>query len=145
LLRELIPKAARFGVLADPAFPGMQSTIADLQAAARTLGLQLVVANARTDSDLETAFATFSQQRAGAILIGISNFFPRRMEQLAALAARHSLPAMFPFGEYAWAGGLLSYGGSLAIFTTKLASIPGAFSGARNQPICRLNGPQISS
>jgi putative ABC transport system substrate-binding protein len=66
LLRQLIPSAALFGVLADPAFPGIQSNIADLRAAARTLGLQLVVANASTDSDLEPAFAAFSQQRVGA-------------------------------------------------------------------------------
>ena len=113
LLRELIPNAALFGVLADPAFPATQSIIADLQAAARTLGLQLVVVNARTDSDLETAFATFSQQRVGAVLVGNSTFFTRRMEQLAALAARHALPAIFPFREYALAGGLMSYGSSL--------------------------------
>ena len=113
LLRELIPNAALFGVLADPAFPDTQSVIADLQAAARTLGLQLVVVNARTDSDLETAFATFSQQRVGAVLVGSSTFYNRRMEQLAALAARHALPAIFPFREYALAGGLMSYGSSL--------------------------------
>jgi putative tryptophan/tyrosine transport system substrate-binding protein len=68
LLRELVPNATAFGVLADPAFPATQSVIADLQAAARTLGLQLVVVNARTDSDLETAFADFSRQRVGAVL-----------------------------------------------------------------------------
>jgi putative ABC transport system substrate-binding protein len=70
LLRELIPDAALFGILVDPAFPATQSIIADLQAAARTLGLQLIAVNARTDSDFETAFATFSRQRVGAILIG---------------------------------------------------------------------------
>ena len=113
LLRELIPNAAVFGVLADPAFPATQSIIADLQAAARTLGLQLVVVNARTDSDLETAFATFSQQRVGAVLVGTSTFYNRRMEQLAALAARHALPAIFPYREYALAGGLMSYGSSI--------------------------------
>ena len=113
LLRELIPNAARFGVLADPAFPTTQSTIADLQAAARTLGLQLVVVNARTDSDLEPAFATFSQQHVGAVLVSNSTFYTRRMEQLAALAARHALPAMFPFREHALAGGLMSYGSSI--------------------------------
>ena len=113
LLRELIPNAALFGVLADPAFPATQSIIADLQAAARTLGLQLVVVNARTDSDLETAFATFSQQRVGAVLVGNSTFYNRRTEQLAALAARHALPAIFPYREFALAGGLMSYGSSL--------------------------------
>jgi putative ABC transport system substrate-binding protein len=116
LVRELIPNAARFGVLADPAFPPTQSTIADLQAAARTLGLHLVVVNARTDSDLETAFASFSQQRVGAVLVSDSAFFPRRTEQLAALAARHALPAIFNYREYALAGGLMSYGGSLSYF-----------------------------
>jgi putative ABC transport system substrate-binding protein len=113
LLREVIPNAARFGVLADPAFPSVQSIITALQAAARTLGLQLVVVNSRTDSDLETAFATFSQQRVGAVLFSNSTFFNRRMEQLAALAARHALPAIFPYREFALAGGLMSYGSSL--------------------------------
>jgi ABC-type uncharacterized transport system substrate-binding protein len=112
LLRELIPDAALFGVLAESAFPDTQSVIADLQAAARTLGLQLVVVDARTDSDLETAFTTFSQQHVGAVLVSASSFFNRRTEQLAALAARHALPAMFPYREYALAGGLTSYGNS---------------------------------
>ncbi len=113
LLHDLMPDAARFGVLADPSFPGIQSTIAVLQAAARTLGLQLVVANAGTDSDLETAFATFSQQHVGAVLASNGTFYTRRMEQLAALAARHALPAIFPYREFALAGGLMSYGASL--------------------------------
>src|SRR5271163_4235661 len=85
LLHELLPNAALFGVLADPAYPGIQSLIADLEAAARALGLQPVVMNARTDSDLETAFATFSQQRVGAVLVSISTLYNRRTEQLAAL------------------------------------------------------------
>jgi putative tryptophan/tyrosine transport system substrate-binding protein len=113
LLRELLPNAARFGVLADPANPVTLSLIPDLQAAARTLGLQLLVVNARTDSDLETAFATFSQQRVGAVLVGTSPLYPRRTEQLAALAARHALPAIFPYREFALAGGLMSYGSSI--------------------------------
>jgi putative tryptophan/tyrosine transport system substrate-binding protein len=113
LLRELIPGAALFGVLADPAYPATQSIVADLQVAARTLGLQLVVGYARTDSDLETAVATFSQQHVGAVLVSDSAFFGRSIEQLAALAARHGLPAIFPWREYALAGGLLSYGSSV--------------------------------
>jgi putative ABC transport system substrate-binding protein len=113
LLRQLIPNAALFGVLADPAFPGTPSVIADLQAAARTLGLQLVVVNARTDSDLETAFATFSQQHVGAVLVGTSPLYALYTEQLAALAARHALPAIFSYREFILAGGLISYGSSI--------------------------------
>jgi putative ABC transport system substrate-binding protein len=115
LLRELAPNAAVFGVLAaDPAIVVTQTGIADLQAAARTLGLQLVIASARTDGDLETAFATFSQRRAGAVLVTLSTFYDRRMEQLAALAARHALPAIFPYREYVLTGGLMSYGSSIS-------------------------------
>jgi putative ABC transport system substrate-binding protein len=112
MLRELKPNAPRFGVLADPAYPATQSVIADLQAAASTLGLQLIVVNASTDRDLETAFTSLSQQRIGAVLVSNSTLYNRRTEQLAALAARHALPAIFPLREYAIAGGLMSYGGS---------------------------------
>jgi ABC-type uncharacterized transport system substrate-binding protein len=114
LLHELMPNAARFGVLADPATQNTLSAIPDIQAAARTLGLQLVVANARTDSDLETAFATFSEQRVGAVLFDNGGFFNRRTEQLPALAARYKLPAIYPYREFAVAGGLMSYGSSLS-------------------------------
>jgi len=108
----LIPNAAALGVLADPAFPGVQSMIADLQAAARTLGLQLAIVNARTDSDLEPAFTSFSQQRVGAVLVGTSALYNRRTEKLAALAAHYALPAIYPFREFVLAGGLMSYGSS---------------------------------
>jgi putative ABC transport system substrate-binding protein len=101
----------------DPAVPNIQSIIADLQAAARTLGLQLVVVNARTDSDLEPAFASFSQHRVGAVLVGPSTFYNQHPEQLAALAARHALPTIYPYREYALAGGLMSYGSSLGYLT----------------------------
>ena len=113
LLRELIPNATVFGVLVDPAFPPTRSIIADLHPAARALGLQLIVVNARTDSEFEMAFATFSQQHVGAVMVSDSTFFNRRSEQLAALAVRHALPAIFPFRESALAGGLISYGSSL--------------------------------
>jgi len=113
LLRDLLPNAAMVGVLADPAFPDTQSQIADLQAASHILGLLLVIVNAKTVTDLEMAFATFSQRRVGAVLVGNSTFFAPRTEQLAALAARYTLPAIFASREFALAGGLMSYGSSL--------------------------------
>jgi putative ABC transport system substrate-binding protein len=116
LLRELAPNAAVFGVLLDPGFPATQSMITDLQAAALALRLQLVVVDARTDSDLKPAFASFSQQRAGAVLVSNNIFYNRRIEKLVALATRHALPTIFPFREYALAGGLMSYGTSFGYF-----------------------------
>jgi putative ABC transport system substrate-binding protein len=116
LLHELIPNAVSFAVLADPASPNTQPIVTDLQTAASTLGLQLIVVNARTDGDLETAFATFSRQRLGAVLVGESTLFSRRMEQLAALTARHALPAIYAYREFTLAGGLMSYGSSFRYF-----------------------------
>jgi putative tryptophan/tyrosine transport system substrate-binding protein len=114
VVHDLIPNAATFGVLADPTFSATTSMINSLQAAAHTLGLQLVVANASTDSELETAFANFSRQHVGAVLVGIGNFYSRHMEQLTTLAARHALPAIFAYREFAQAGGLMSYGSNFS-------------------------------
>jgi putative ABC transport system substrate-binding protein len=125
LLRELMPNAAVFGVLADPAGPSSQSVVADLRAAAPKFGLQLFVVNARTDSDLETAFATFTQQHVGAVLVGASGFFNNRTQQLAALAARHALPAIFPLRSYVLVGGLMSYASSFAYTARQLGIYTG--------------------
>ena len=85
----------------------------DLQAAARTLGLQLHVLHASTERDFDTVFATLVQLRAGGLVIGTDAFFISRSEQLAALTVRHAVPAIYQFREFAAAGGLMSYGGSL--------------------------------
>jgi putative ABC transport system substrate-binding protein len=113
LLHDSAPNATFFGVVVDPDFPGTPSMIASPQAAAPTLRLQLIIVNASTESDLETAFAIFSQQRVGAVLIGSGTLYNRHPEQLAALASRHALPAIFPYREDAQAGGLISYGSSV--------------------------------
>jgi putative ABC transport system substrate-binding protein len=125
LLRELLPHALLIGVLADPANPVNQSVMADLQAAARTLGLQLFVVDGRTDSDLETAFASFSRQHVDAVLVSVGTLYLRRMEQLAALAARHALPAIFPNRGFALAGGLMSYGISIRYLSHQLGVYTG--------------------
>jgi putative ABC transport system substrate-binding protein len=120
LLHELIPDASLFALLSG------NSTAADLmQAAARTLGLQLVAANPGNDSELETAFATFSQQRARGVTVSNGPFYNRRMEKLAALQARHALPAIFPYREFALAGGLMSYGSSFAYTARQLGIYTG--------------------
>jgi len=81
---------------------------------AYTLGLQLHVLHASTERDFDTVFATLSRLRAGALVIGSDPFFNSRSQQLAGLAFRHAMPTMYPFREYAIAGGLISYGNSFA-------------------------------
>ena len=125
LLHELIPDAVLFGVLGNVASEADLQAAAralDLQAAARALGLQLVSANPGNDVELEAAFATFSQQRVRGVIVSNGPFANRRMEQLAALAARHALPAIFPYREFALAGGLMSYGSSFVYTARQLGT-----------------------
>jgi putative ABC transport system substrate-binding protein len=84
-----------------------------VQAAARTLGLQLHVLHASTERDFNSVFANLVQLRAGALVIGSDLFFTSRSEQLAELTVRHAVPSMYQFREFAAAGGLMSYGGSI--------------------------------
>jgi ABC-type uncharacterized transport system substrate-binding protein len=85
-----------------------------MQAAARSLGLQLHVLHASSERDLDAAFATLLQLRAGALIVGADAFFVNQSEQLAALALRHGVPTISLIREFAAAGGLMSYGGDLA-------------------------------
>ena len=113
LLRELVPAATVMALLVNPAYPAAETQSRDMQAAARTLGLQLHVLHASTERDFDTAFATLVQLRAGALVIGTDAFFINRSELLAALALRHAVPAIFQFREFVAAGGLMSYAGSV--------------------------------
>ena len=115
MLHKLVPTATIFALLVNPTNPTNAETLSrDLQAAARTLGLQLHVLHASTERDFDTVFATLSRLRAAALVIGSDPFFNSRSQQLAALAFRHAIPTMYPFREYAIAGGLISYGNSFA-------------------------------
>jgi putative tryptophan/tyrosine transport system substrate-binding protein len=114
VLRELVPTATIIALLVNPTNPTNAETLSrDLQEAARTLRLQLHVLHASTERDFDTVFATLPRLRAGALVIGSDPFFNSRIEQLVALAVRHAVPAMYPFREYAIAGGLISYGDSI--------------------------------
>ena len=114
LMHELVPTATIMALLVNPTSPSAETQLRDVQAAARTLGLQLHVLHASTERDLDTVFANLVQLRTGGLVIGADAFFNSRSEQLAALAVRHAVPAIFQFREFAAAGGLMSYGGSLA-------------------------------
>jgi putative tryptophan/tyrosine transport system substrate-binding protein len=112
LLHELVPTATNVAVLVDPASLIYGTQLQDLQAATRTLGLQLHVLRASTERDFDAAFATVVQLRAGALMINNDGFFLSRLEQLAALALRYGVPAIYGNRQFAAAGGLMSYGGS---------------------------------
>jgi putative tryptophan/tyrosine transport system substrate-binding protein len=115
LLRELVPGAARVAVLLNSADPARsESTLNDVQAAARALALQIQVLNASTGGQIEVAFATLARERPDGLFVGPDGFFNTRRVQLAMLAARHAIPSIFSVREYADAGGLMSYGTSLA-------------------------------
>jgi putative ABC transport system substrate-binding protein len=112
LLHELVPGATIMAVLINPILPAAESQARDLQAAARKLGIHLYVLHASTERDLSMVFAKMADMRVGALAITADAFFLSRREQIAALAARYSLPATSPWREAAAAGGLMSYGTS---------------------------------
>jgi putative ABC transport system substrate-binding protein len=115
LLRELLPGAVRIAVLLNSTDPARhESTLNEVQAAARTLALQIQVLNASTSREIEAAFATLARERSDALFVGPDGFFNTRRVQLAMLAARHAIPSVFSVREYADAGGLMSYGTNLA-------------------------------
>jgi putative ABC transport system substrate-binding protein len=114
VLHELVPAATVMALLVNPTNPTNADTLSrQLQAAARTLGLELQVLHASTERDFNTVFATLLQLRAGALVIGSDALFSTRSEQLAALALRHAVPTIYQYREFTAAGGLASYGGSL--------------------------------
>jgi putative tryptophan/tyrosine transport system substrate-binding protein len=110
LLHEMVPKATTIAVLVNPNFSGAKTQLHDVQEAAPRLGVQLVVVRANVESDFDAAFATLVQQRAGALLVCASPFFNGRRQQLVVLAARHAVPAIYEWRDFAEAGGLMSYG-----------------------------------
>jgi len=115
LLRELLPKAARIAVLVNPAnAPSAESTLREVQEAARALGLEIVVLNASTNGEIDAAFAALARQRADALFIAADGFFGSRRGQFATLAARDRVPASYGSREMVEAGVLMSYGTSVA-------------------------------
>jgi putative ABC transport system substrate-binding protein len=108
LLHELVPMATNVAALINPTYPSAETLSRDAQAAARTLGLKLHVLQGSTEREFDTVFATLSQLHAGALVIGPDAFFVSRSDQLAALALRHAMPAIFNYREFVTAGGLMS-------------------------------------
>ena len=112
LLREIAPRAVSVGFLVNPNNPNADVESADTLKAAAVLGRQVQVVNATSESEINTAFATFVQRRVNAIIVSADAFFVDRRDQLVTLAARHALPAVYSLPELVAAGGLMSYGAS---------------------------------
>ena len=111
LLRELVPKAARVAMLVNPANPrNAETTVRDVEVAARAMGLQIQVLNASTSREIDAAFAAIGRKRPDALFVSNETFFIVRRVQIAILAAQHSIPVAFASREAAEAGGLMSYG-----------------------------------
>jgi putative ABC transport system substrate-binding protein len=114
LLHELVPNATIVAFLSNPNNPESARQPAELQEAARAIGLQLVVLTATTPGGIDAAFTAMVQNRVGALLVGSDPFFFSRREQIVALAAEHAIPTIYAGRETAGADGLMSYGNSLA-------------------------------
>jgi putative ABC transport system substrate-binding protein len=113
LLRELVPRTAIVAVLLNATNPDVGSQRQDIDAAATALGQELRFFYASNESDLDMAFGALVQQRAGALLVGNDVFFTNRRELIVALAARHSIPTIYAFRQFAESGGLMSYSTNL--------------------------------
>jgi ABC-type uncharacterized transport system substrate-binding protein len=115
LLREFVPAATRVAVLVNPAnAANAETTLKDVEVAARALGLQIQALNASTSREIDAAFATFVRQQPDALFVGPDPFFTSQRVQLAILAARHAVPASASAREFPAAGGLMSYGPNVA-------------------------------
>jgi putative tryptophan/tyrosine transport system substrate-binding protein len=125
LLRELRPSASRIGVLVNPANANVEGLSKDVTAAAAALGVEIEIVLARDSREIEEGFATLVHNKAGALLVGADSFFFNRRVQLATLAARHAIPAVFFNREFAEAGGLMSYGSSLSEVNRQLGVYTG--------------------
>src|SRR5262245_7661151 len=113
-LHETVPAATVIGCLVNPNNPNTETDTSEAQAAARLLGLKLQLVHARNESEIQAAFANLAEKRVGAVVVVSDAIFNSRPEQLAALAKRHTMPAVYSLREFARAGGLMSYGTSLA-------------------------------
>src|SRR5262245_21502215 len=114
LLRELVPAATRVAVLVNPAnAANTETTLRDVEAAARVIGLQIQVLGASTNREISAAFTTLVRQRSDVLFVGNDAFFTTRRVQIAILAARHAVPALYAQRDFAEAGGLMSYGSSI--------------------------------
>jgi putative ABC transport system substrate-binding protein len=145
LISELVPQAKVIALLVNQNNPNTERNIKDVQSAARLKGLQLPILKAGTESEIDAAFATLIQLRAGALVVATDPFLNSRRDQLVALASRHAVPAIYYWSEFPAAGGLISYGPRTWLPIAKSAFTPERSSRAPSPPICRSSSRRRSS
>src|SRR5262249_59512551 len=131
LLQELVPKAKVIGFLVNPKDPNLSSQMNQAREATNALGHKLVIANASTERDLESAFKLLAQERVDALFVQVDPFFTDRRGKITALAAQYSLPAVYALREFVDAGGLMCYGTSITYAKGQGCVSPRQITGAR--------------
>ena len=131
LLCEMVPNARTVAMIINPNYPPHAADPVEVQSAAQSIGRQLLVLRAGSPQAIDSAFATLVEQRAGALLVGGDPFLVGRSHQLAAMAARHTIPAIYDFRESVLLGGLMSYGSIFAKHIGNRESMSAAFSRAK--------------
>jgi putative ABC transport system substrate-binding protein len=139
LLHGVVPTATIIGALVNRTHPNVETQLSELQAAARALGLKLHILDASTERDFDTVFARLAELQAGGLVIATDGLFISWSEHLAELTVRHAVPAIFQVRAFAEAGGVMSYGGSLADMYRRSGVYAGESSRARSRPTCRSN------
>jgi ABC-type uncharacterized transport system substrate-binding protein len=114
ILREMVPGTTRVAALVNPTNPATETTVQDVEAAGRAMGLQIQVLNASTSREIDAAFASFGRERPGAVFVSLDAFLNSRRAQLVNLASRHALPATYSNRDFPEIGGLMSYGTNIA-------------------------------
>jgi putative ABC transport system substrate-binding protein len=137
LLRELLPAARRIALLVNPRNASTEVVTKDVLAAGSTIGRQIEVITASSVREIDTAFASFVQNRIDAILVSTDAFFVNRRVQLVTLATHHRVPGSYPGREFAEVGGLMSYGSAKRTCLSRSVSILAASSRVRSRPTCR--------
>jgi len=132
LLRELLPRAGAIAVLVDPRNANKPHVMPEIEEAARAKGMKFEVLNASSDTEIDAAFDRLSQLHVEALFVDADGYFASRREQIVALAARHAVPAIYAYRDFAAAGGLISYGASLAAASRQVGIYSGMIlKGAR--------------
>ena len=138
LTRELLPRSRAIAMIINPTYPGADAQMAEMDAAGRIMGMQILRVAAGSEQEIDAAFATVDKGAVDAFVVGVDGFFITQRRQFAALSTRYAMPAIYPFSRFCEAGGLMSYGASI---TERLSPSrylhAGEFSRARIQPICR--------